>query len=111
MASVPLGYVVSTVVLYHCTFSINSPAHLWHTRSFDTPDETRNNWCLALITLGEDWRNNHHYSPGSRRQGERWWEIDITYLILKTLSLSGIARNLRPFGKFASSASIAQVAS
>jgi stearoyl-CoA desaturase (delta-9 desaturase) len=111
MAGVPLGDVVSTVVPYDCTFSINSLAHLWDTRRFDTADESRNNWCLAHITLGEDWRNNHHYSPGSRRQGERWWEIDITYLILKTLSWSGLARDLRPFGKFASSASIAQVAS
>ena len=91
------GYVVSTVVLYHCTFAINSLAHLWGTRRFDTPDESRNNWWLALITFGEGWHNNHHFSPGSCRQGERWWELDITYLVLKTLSWFGIARDLRPF--------------
>ena len=91
------GYVVSTVVLYHCTFSINSLAHLFGTRRFDTPDESRNNWLLALITLGEGWHNNHHFSPGSCRQGERWWEIDITYWGLKALSWFGVVRELRPF--------------
>ncbi len=95
------GYVVSTVLLYHCTFAINSLAHLWGTRRFDTPDESRNNWCLALITLGEGWHNNHHFSPGSCRQGAHWWELDITYLVLKTLSWAGIARDLRPFRKVA----------
>jgi stearoyl-CoA desaturase (delta-9 desaturase) len=91
------GYVISTVVLYHCTFSINSMAHLWGTRRFDTHDESRNNWWLALITLGEGWHNNHHFSPGSCRQGLRWWELDVTYLVLKLLSWMGIVRNLRPF--------------
>jgi stearoyl-CoA desaturase (delta-9 desaturase) len=91
------GYVVSTVVLYHCTFAINSLAHLWGTRRFETHDESRNNWWLAIITLGEGWHNNHHYSPGSCRQGHRWWELDITYLGLKVLSWLGIARDLRPF--------------
>ena len=93
------GYVVSTVVLYHCTFAINSLAHLWGIRRFDTPDESRNNWWLALITLGEGWHNNHHHSPGSCRQGERWWELDITYLVLRFLNWVGIARDLRPFRK------------
>lgn len=91
------GYVVSTVVLYHCTFAINSLAHVWGTRRFETHDESRNNWWLALITLGEGWHNNHHYSPGSCRQGLRWWELDVTYLALKLLSWFGIVRDLRPF--------------
>ena len=91
------GYVVSTVVLYHCTFAINSLAHIWGTRRFDTPDESRNNFLLALVTFGEGWHNNHHFSPGSCRQGERWWEIDITYMVLKALSWLGIVRDLRPF--------------
>jgi stearoyl-CoA desaturase (delta-9 desaturase) len=93
------GYVVSTVLLYHCTFSINSLAHLFGTRRFDTPDESKNNWLLAIVTMGEGWHNNHHFSPGSCRQGERWWEIDITYMGLKALSWLGIARELRPFRK------------
>lgn len=91
------GYLVSTVVLYHCTFAINSLAHFWGTRRFDTPDESRNNFWLAVVTFGEGWHNNHHYSPGSCRQGERWCEPDITYLVLKALSWVGIVRDLRPF--------------
>ena len=93
------GYVVSTVVLYHCTFAINSLAHLFGSRRFETHDESRNNWWLAIITLGEGWHNNHHYSPGSCRQGQRWWELDITYLVLKALSWVGITGGLRPVRK------------
>lgn len=95
------GYIVSTVVLYHCTFAINSLAHLWGTRPFDTVDASRNNFLLALITFGEGWHNNHHYSPGSCRQGRRWWEVDITYMVLKGLSYVGIVRGLRPFREVA----------
>ena len=91
------GYVLSTVLLYHCTFSINSLAHLFGTRRFNTPDDSRNNWWLALITFGEGWHNNHHYVMASCSQGYRWWEIDITYTILRTLSFAGVVRDLRPF--------------
>jgi stearoyl-CoA desaturase (delta-9 desaturase) len=91
------GYVVSTVLLYHCTFSINSFAHLFGSRRFDTPDHSRNNLFLALLTLGEGWHNNHHYSPGSCRQGYRWWEIDITYSVLAILRRLGLVSQLRPF--------------
>jgi stearoyl-CoA desaturase (delta-9 desaturase) len=91
------GYVVSTVLLYHCTFSINSLAHLFGTRRFDTPDQSRNNWWLALITFGEGWHNNHHFYMSSCRQGIRWWEIDISYGVLKFLSIFGVVRDLRPF--------------
>jgi len=85
------------VVLYHCTFSINSLAHVFGTRRFNTPDHSRNNWLLAIITFGEGWHNNHHFSMGSCRQGYRWWEIDITYGVLKLLSWMGVARDLRAF--------------
>jgi stearoyl-CoA desaturase (delta-9 desaturase) len=91
------GYVVSTVLLYHCTFAINSLAHLFGSRRFDTPDHSRNNWLLALVTFGEGWHNNHHYSMGSCRQGIHWWEIDLTYRVLRLLAVFGIARDLRPF--------------
>lgn len=91
------GFVVSTVLLYHCTFCINSLAHIFGTRRFNTPDQSRNNWVLALLTFGEGWHNNHHFSMASCRQGYRWWEVDITYAVLKALSYLGIARDLRPF--------------
>jgi stearoyl-CoA desaturase (delta-9 desaturase) len=91
------GYVIATVLLYHCTFAINSLAHLFGSRRFDTPDHSRNNWLLALITFGEGWHNNHHFSMGSCRQGFRWWEIDPTYWALRLLAVFGIASGLRPF--------------
>ena len=68
------GFVVSTVMLFHGTFAINSIAHVWGTRRFDTPDQSRNNFLLALVTLGEGWHNNHHRYMYACRQGLRWWE-------------------------------------
>jgi stearoyl-CoA desaturase (delta-9 desaturase) len=91
------GFLVSTVLLYHGTFLINSLAHIWGTRRFPTPDESRNNFWLALVTLGEGWHNNHHHFMSSVRQGIRWWEIDVTYYTLRALSWVGIARDLRDF--------------
>ncbi len=91
------GFVLSTVILYHATFSINSLAHVWGSRRFETRDHSRNNWLLAILTFGEGWHNNHHYSLSSCRQGMRWWEIDLTYYLLWLLSLVGITRDLRPF--------------
>ena len=70
-------------LLYHGTFLINSLAHIWGTRRFATPDESRNNFVLALVTLGEGWHNNHHHFMSSVRQGIRWWEVDITYYMLR----------------------------
>ena len=90
------GFVVSTVVLYHGTFTINSLAHLWGSRRFPTKDESRNNLFLALITFGEGWHNNHHWFQHSCRQGIRWWEIDLTWYALKLLSFTGLVRDIRP---------------
>jgi stearoyl-CoA desaturase (delta-9 desaturase) len=89
------GYVLSTVVLFHGTFTINSLSHVWGTRRFATPDDSRNNFFLALLTLGEGWHNNHHQFMYAVRQGIYWWEIDITYYILKILSWLGIVRDMR----------------
>ncbi len=77
------GFFVSTVVLFHATVTINSLAHRFGTRRFDTRDDSRNNLWLALLTFGEGWHNNHHFFPGSVRQGFRWWEIDLTYYGLR----------------------------
>jgi stearoyl-CoA desaturase (delta-9 desaturase) len=91
------GFLFSTVVLYHGTFAINSFAHLFGNRRFDTPDHSRNNWILAILTFGEGWHNNHHFSMASCRQGFRWWEIDVTYYVLRIFNCLGVARDLRPF--------------
>ena len=90
------GFFISTVVLFHCTCLINSLAHQVGSRRYDTADESRNNFWLALITFGEGWHNNHHRFPGAARQGFFWWEVDITYAGLKVLEKLRIIRDLRP---------------
>jgi len=90
------GFFVSTVMLYHSTFAINSVAHRWGSRPYDTDDESRNNLLLALLTFGEGWHNNHHYFPVSARQGFRWYQIDITYYILVALASVGLVWDLKP---------------
>lgn len=89
------GFLISTTALYHVTYAINSLAHTLGTRRYPTRDESRNNLWLALVTFGEGWHNNHHYYPSSARQGFYWWEIDITYYILRALSTLGIVWDLR----------------
>lgn len=91
-----VGFFGSTVLLWHATFSINSFAHLIGRRRFETDDTSRNSAVLAVLTLGEGWHNNHHHYPTSVRQGFRWWELDVTYLVLKALSWVGITSRLRP---------------
>lgn len=90
------GFFVSTVVLFHATVTINSLAHRFGTRRFATRDDSRNNVWLALITFGEGWHNNHHFFPGSVRQGFRWWEIDVTYYVLRLMAVLGLVRDLKP---------------
>jgi stearoyl-CoA desaturase (delta-9 desaturase) len=89
------GFFVSTVLLWHGSFSINSLAHLFGSRRFVTDDDSRNNWLLAIITTGEGWHNNHHHYQGSAQQGFRWWEIDVTYYCLRVLAALGIIWDLR----------------
>lgn len=89
------GFVISTVVLYHATFCVNSLAHVWGTRRYVTRDHSRNNFVIALFTLGEGWHNNHHHYPGSASQGFYWWEIDFTYYGLRLLAALGLIWNLR----------------
>ncbi|MCY1057150.1 acyl-CoA desaturase [Nannocystis sp. SCPEA4] len=91
-----IAFALSTTLLWHGTFTINSLAHVFGKRRFATTDTSRNNWLLALITLGEGWHNNHHHYMGSTRQGFYWWELDITYYILKAMSWVGLVWDLRP---------------
>ena len=90
------GFCISTVVLYHATFTINSLAHRHGSRRYATRDDSRNNAWLALLTFGEGWHNNHHHFPGAARQGFFWWEIDVTYYGLKLLSALGVIWDLKP---------------
>jgi stearoyl-CoA desaturase (delta-9 desaturase) len=88
-------YCVSTIGCYHATFTVNSLAHRFGSRPYDTPDGSRNNWFVALIMLGGGWHNNHHRYPRSARQGIRWWEWDPTYYALVVLSWLGVVRDIR----------------
>lgn len=90
------GFVISTVFLFHSTVTINSLGHIWGSRRYKTKDHSRNNAFLALLTLGEGWHNNHHRYATSARQGFYWWEIDISYMILKAMSWVGIIHSLKP---------------
>ncbi len=88
------GYFLSTVLLWHGTFSINSLMHLVGRRVFPTTDTSRNSLALALLTTGEGWHNNHHYFPGSAAQGFRWWQVDPTFYVLWLLERVGVVRDL-----------------
>ena len=90
------GFFISTVFLYHGTYTINSLAHQIGSQRYDTQDKSGNSLTLAIITLGEGWHNNHHHYPASARQGFYWWEIDLTYYLLVVLSWAGVVWDLKP---------------
>jgi len=90
------GYVISTIALLHATLCINSLAHKVGSRRFKTTDTSRNNFTLALLTFGEGWHNNHHQFPHSARQGIRWWEIDISFYVIKCMEKLGLVWNVKP---------------
>ena len=89
-----VGFCWSTVAVWHVTFSVNSLSHLVGRRPYITGDYSRNNWLLALLTMGEGWHNNHHAYQASVRQGFRWWEFDPTFCILRVLSRFGLVWDL-----------------
>jgi stearoyl-CoA desaturase (delta-9 desaturase) len=90
-----VGFFISTVILYHTTFSINSLCHMFGSRRYETGEESKNSLWLAIITMGEGWHNNHHHYPLSARQGFFWYEIDITYYILLGLEKLGLVWDLK----------------
>lgn len=89
------GFLVSTVLLWHGTFTINSLSHVFGRRRYPTADDSRNNLVLALITMGEGWHNNHHRYMSAAHQGFRWYEIDLTYYVLRALAAAGLIWDLR----------------
>ncbi len=89
------GFSISTIAVFHTTVSINSLSHQFGRRRYHTDDTSRNNIFLAILTLGEGWHNNHHHYPAAARQGFLWWEIDITYYLLKLFEKIGIVREVR----------------
>ncbi|MBK5288320.1 MAG: acyl-CoA desaturase [Acidimicrobiia bacterium] len=90
-----VGFVWSTVLLWHSTFLVNSAAHVFGRRRYETNDTSRNSMLIALVTGGEGWHNNHHHYQASARQGFFWWEVDMTYYVLKVMSWVGIVKDLK----------------
>jgi stearoyl-CoA desaturase (delta-9 desaturase) len=90
-----VGFLWSTVLLYHGTFCINSLAHVSGSKRYVTGDDSRNNWLLAIVTLGEGWHNNHHAYQSSVRQGFKWWEVDVAYYVLKGMSWAGVIWDIK----------------
>jgi stearoyl-CoA desaturase (delta-9 desaturase) len=89
------GFIVSTVFLYHGSWSVNSVLHVFGRRRFKTSDDSRNNFWVALYTFGEGWHNNHHRYAASARQGFYFGEIDLSYGVLRLLEMFGIVWNVR----------------
>ena len=88
-------YCLAMVISNHVLFAFNIVGHAWGIRRFDTPDQSRNQWLVAILTLGEGWHNNHHYYQSSCCFGARWWEIDLTYCILRALAWAGLVWDLK----------------
>lgn len=88
------GVAARTVFVYHATWLVNSAAHKWGYRGFNTSDKSRNLWWVALVTFGEGWHNNHHAHQRSAAHGLRWWEVDITYMIIRSMAWMGLARDI-----------------
>lgn len=95
LSTLLIGFFLSTVFLYHGTFSINSIMHKFGKQRYESGDESKNSLWLALLTLGEGWHNNHHYYEVASRQGFFWWEVDITYYVLKLFSWTGLIWDLK----------------
>ena len=94
-AMLVVGFFWSTVLLFHCTFFINSLAHVSGSQRYLTGDDSRNNFWLALITLGEGWHNNHHHYQSSARQGFLWWEVDVSFYVLRAMACFRLVWDLR----------------
>ncbi len=88
------GAVLRTVLSLHVTWLVNSAAHLWGYRNYDTADQSRNNFVVGILAAGEGWHNNHHADPRSARHGHKWWELDVTWLTIRLLMLCGLATNV-----------------
>jgi stearoyl-CoA desaturase (delta-9 desaturase) len=88
------GVIMRTVYTWHVTWGINSFAHFWGYRNYETREDSRNNWLFAILTNGEGWHNNHHADPRTARHGHRWWEVDITFVTLWMLERIGLVRDI-----------------
>jgi stearoyl-CoA desaturase (delta-9 desaturase) len=93
------GGLARTFLVHHVTWSVNSVCHLWGSRPFNKGDQSRNNFLFGLVALGEGWHNNHHAFPTSARHGLRWWQPDVSYWVIRSLALVGLAWNVKVPGR------------
>ncbi|HEX8913850.1 MAG TPA: fatty acid desaturase [Humisphaera sp.] len=89
------GGLVRVFLVHHVTWSVNSIGHMWGTKPFKSHDESRNNFILGVLGMGEGWHNNHHAFPTSARHGLRWWQIDVSYYIIRSMQAVGLAWKVR----------------
>lgn len=89
------GVAVRTVCVWHATWLVNSACHMWGTRRYDTKDRSRNLWWVALLTFGEGWHNNHHAAQYRARHGIAWYEIDLTFVVIRLFAAVGLLRNVK----------------
>ena len=89
------GVFLRTILAFHATWLVNSATHLWGKTRFETGDDSRNSWWVALLTFGEGWHNNHHAHPTSARHGLRWYEIDLNWLGIRALQFLGLAHSIK----------------
>ena len=89
------GIFVRLVVVYHVTWLVNSATHTWGYRRYETEDNSRNTWWVGLLAFGEGWHNNHHAHQANARHGEKWWEVDVTYGIIKLMGQLGLAHGIK----------------
>lgn len=90
------GVIMRVIAVWHITWSVNSLSHMFGYRNYETKEDSRNNWFVALLTVGEGWHNNHHEDPSAASVQHRWWELDISYLEIKLLELVGLASDIIP---------------
>ena len=89
------GGLVRIFLVHHVTWSVNSVCHLWGRQPFPGRDQSRNNFLFGVLAFGEGWHNNHHAFPTSARHGLRWWQVDVSYWVIRALALLGLAWKVR----------------
>lgn len=89
------GLCLRMVLCYHSTWFVNSATHIWGYRNYETTDRSRNLWWVALISYGEGWHNNHHAHQRLAVHGHKWWEVDVTYMVIRTLKAVGLAKDVQ----------------
>lgn len=93
------GLFVRLVIVLHITWFVNSWSHMWGYRTYETTDDSRNNWLIGLLAFGEGWHNNHHAYPRMAAQGHKWWELDLTYTAIRVMKWTGLAWDVVDYKK------------